>query len=200
MLTTVKEQQHEKRSVQMSLEKYLIEYCAPTLASLKTANMFSLIVTDEQEFMIQLDAVNRWLEEKGLLLAELCRRKNRALLYVCRRSHLQRDLEREDIRAFLTNYGYENMTVDTSLERLKNRFKESEDFPHEIGVFLGYPLEDVVGFIQNEGKNCKCSGIWKVYSDELEAKKLFARFLRCKDVYMRLWGQGRPIWNMTVMA
>lgn len=184
----------------MSLEKYLIEYCAPTLASLKTANMFSLIVEDEEEFGIQFEYVNQWLEKKGLMLTELRRRGNRALVYVCRRSHLQRDLERADICAFLEHYGYKNMTVEMALERLKSRFEESDDFPHEIGVFLGYPLEDVVGFIENEGKNCKCSGIWKVYSDESEAKKLFARFLRCKDVYMKLWGQGRPIWNMTVMA
>ncbi|MGN0159329.1 MAG: DUF3793 family protein [Brotaphodocola sp.] len=184
----------------MSLEKYLVEYCAPTLASLKTANLFSLAITDEQEFMIQLGCVNRWLSKKGLLLTELRRRGDRALIYVCRKSHLQRDLERAEIRTFLQNYGYTDLTLEAALERLRIRLAECENFPHEIGVFLGYPLEDVVGFIRNEGKNCKCSGIWKVYSDENEAKKLFALFLRCKDVYMKLWDQGRPIWSLTVMA
>lgn len=184
----------------MSLEKYLIEYCAPTLACLKTANMFSMTITDEEDFRTQFDSLNRWLEEKGLLLTQLRRRGDFALLYVCRKSHLQRDLEREDIKQFLMRYGYEHMDLEMALERLKIRLAQNEGFPHEIGVFLGYPLEDVIGFIQNEGKNCKCSGIWKVYSDESEAKKLFTRFLRCKDVYMKLWNQGRPIRNMTVMA
>lgn len=184
----------------MSLEKYLVEYCAPTLASLKTANMFSMTITDEEDFQTQLQNMNRWLEKKGLLLTELRRRGDFALLYVCRKSHLQRDLEREDIQAFLKYYGYEHANLETALKRLKMRLAESQDFPHEIGVFLGYPLEDVVGFIENGGKNCKCSGIWKVYSDESEARRLFAAFLQCKDVYMKLWNQGRPIWNMTVMA
>lgn len=25
-------------------------------------------------------------------------------------------------------------------------------FPHEMGVLLGYPTEDVLGFIENQGK------------------------------------------------
>ncbi len=184
----------------MSLEKYLIEYCAPTLASLKTANMFSLIVQDEQDLECQFKDVNAWLAEKGLLLTQLCRRGNRALLYVCRKSHLERDLKCPETCAFLAHYGYEDLSLEAVLERLKKRMAEDKDFPHEIGVFLGYPLDDVIGFIQNAGKNCKCSGIWKVYSDECEAKKLFALFLRCKDVYTQLWNQGRPIWQLTVAA
>lgn len=184
----------------MSLEKYLIEYCAPTLAGLKTANMFSMTITDEADFQMQAESINQWLAEKGLWLTELRRRGDFALLYVCRKSHLQRDLEQNDIKRFLNHYGYDRTDLDGAVERLKCRLAESESFPHEIGVFLGYPLEDVIGFIQNEGKNCKCSGIWKVYSDESEAKKLFTRFLRCKDVYMKLWNQGRPVRNMTVMA
>ena len=41
-------------------------------------------------------------------------------------------------------------------------------FPHEIGIFLGYPLADVAGFIRNKGRNCKCIGTWKVYGDAFE--------------------------------
>lgn len=186
----------------MSLEKYLIEYCSPTLASLKTANMFSLMVGDEQDSELQLELanVNQWLSEKGLFLTQLRRRGNRTLLYMGRKSHLERDLKRPETGDFLAGYGYENLALEAVFNQLKNRMEESEDFPHEIGVFLGYPLDDVIGFIENAGKNCKCSGIWKVYSDEQEAQRLFARFTRCRNVYTRLWNQGRPIWNLTVAA
>lgn len=182
------------------LEKYLIEYCAPTLASLKPANLFSFTVTDEQEYESQLERMNQWLQRKGLFLMELRRRGAKALVYICRRSQLQKVLQGADIREFLRHYGYQDMDLDASLERLKSRLAESEDFPHEIGVFLGYPLGDVIGFIQNGGKNCKCSGCWKVYCDECEAQKLFARFTRCRNVYTRLWNEGRSIWKLTVAA
>ena len=45
-------------------------------------------------------------------------------------------------------------------------------FPHEIGLFLGYPFEDVMGFIENKGENYLCSGCWKVYSCEQDARVL----------------------------
>ena len=48
------------------------------------------------------------------------------------------------------------------IERLQNR----EDFPHEIGLFLSYPPEDVQGFIDNRAHNYKRICAWKVYGDE----------------------------------
>lgn len=180
------------------LEKYLIEYCAPTLASLKPANLFSLNLPEEPKLQYQIDRVNGWLEKKGLMLIELRRCGDKALLYLCRTSQMQRELDHVDIRHFLAEYGYEDLDLEYALARLKKRLAESEEFPHEIGVFLGYPLGDVIGFIENEGRNCKCSGWWKVYCDECEAKRRFARFSRCRDIYTRLWSAGWPIWRLTV--
>ncbi len=182
------------------LEKYLIEHCAPTLASLKTASLFCIALKSEEELESQLKVWNGQLQEKGLFLLALRRRGEKALIYVCRSSHLQEDLQKPGVAAFLAEYGYQNTDVRYALERLKKRLGESESFPHEIGIFLGYPLGDVIGFIQNEGKNCKCSGCWKVYCDECEARRLFARFKKCREVYARLWNQGRSVWQLTVAA
>ena len=81
---------------------------------------------------------------------------------------------------------------------LKERLAESDRFPHEIGLFLGYPPKDVIAFIRNEGRNSKCTGCWKVYYDEKEAKQTFAKFKKCRDVYLRLWNQGRTVSQLTV--
>ena len=72
--------------------------------------------------------------------------------------------------------------------------------PHEIGVFLGYPLEDVLGFIENGGRNCLSCGCWKVYSNECAALEAFARFEKCKAVYQRLFASGCPLTRLTVAA
>lgn len=184
----------------MLLEKNLIEYCSPTLASLKTASLFNHPFASEEELEHQLAGLNSQLKGKGISLLELCRRENKALIYVCRKSHLQADLSRPEVGRFLKTYGYEQMEVEAALKRLKERLNQEGEFPHEIGVFLGYPLEDVVGFIQNRGKNCKCTGCWKVYADEYEAARLFARYRKCRTVYVRLWQDGRTVGQLTVAS
>ena len=86
------------------------------------------------------------------------------------------------------------------MDRLKSRIGENNEFPHEIGIFLDYPLGDVIGFILNEGRNFKCVGCWKVYCDECACQKTFAKYKKCRDVYVRLWQQGRSVLQLTVAA
>lgn len=182
------------------LERYLIRHCSPTLAALKTANLFSLFFSSEEELLQQLSAWNSCLEDKGVSLLLLCRRERSALIYVYRRQRLQEELSSPQTARFLAGCGYESTDVDEAILRLQRRLSEKKTFPHEIGVFLGYPLGDVIGFIRNEGKNCKCADCWKVYGDECEAKKTFAKFKRCIEVYVRLWKEGRSIRQLTVAA
>ena len=83
------------------------------------------------------------------------------------------------------------------LRRLFERLRTSEAFPHEIGLFLGYPPEDVEGFIAQ--RTCaKCVGCWKVYGDVERAQRLFARYAHCTDIYLRKFAQGRDIERLTV--
>lgn len=182
----------------MLLEQHLIEYCSPTLASLKTASLFNHSYTSEAELDEQLKLWNGRLKEKGICLLDLCRRGNKSLIYVYRRSHLEADLNQPGIWTFLKTYGYESVNVDEVVARMRRRVSGANEFPHEIGVFLGYPLGDVVGFIENQGKNFMCKGYWKVYCDEYEANKVFSRYKKCKTTYARLWEQGRTVWQLTV--
>lgn len=76
----------------------------------------------------------------------------------------------------------------------------SAEFPHEIGVFLGYPLGDVVGFIENRGKNFTCCGCWKSYGDPDAAQKHFDQLSKCTAVYLRLFHSGTPILRLAVAA
>jgi hypothetical protein len=72
-------------------------------------------------------------------------------------------------------------------------------FPHEIGVFLGYPLQDVKGFIENNGRNSKYTGLWKVYGDKAASIRMFEKYRKCFSVYSDLWRSGRrDIFQLTV--
>lgn len=180
------------------IEKYLIEHCSPTLASLKTANLFVMDEPDSRELMNQLWGWNRLLCAKGISLLLLRYRNGKALIYVCRKNRLNADLQKPGVAEFLAEFGYKEMTADATLSHLKERIAGSDGFPHEIGIFLGYPLGDVIGFIENAGQNSKCSGCWKVYCNECEAMRLFAQFKKCRSVYMRLWNQGASVLQLCV--
>ena len=40
---------------------------------------------------------------------------------------------------------------------------ESGEFPHEVGLFLSYPPEDVKGFIDHRANNFKCTEIGRAH-------------------------------------
>ena len=103
-------------------------------------------------------------------------------------------------KELLERYGYTDTSADGAIERLRMRLASGDGFPHEIGLFLGYPVEDVLGFIENAGQNCKCCGCWKVYCNECEAVRTFARYKKCRDIYKRLWQEGRSVLQLTVAA
>lgn len=180
------------------IEQYLIRHCSPTLANLKTANLFSVRYESLDKLGAYVEYWNGSLQEKGVTLTVLCANQGMALVYVYRKKKLQEDLGKPGVLSFMRHYGYDKADVDNALCTLKKRFVSCEQFPHEIGLFLGYPLGDVIGFIENAGKNSKCSGCWKVYCNECEALKLFAKFQKCKEVYERLFQNGCSIGQLTV--
>ncbi len=72
------------------------------------------------------------------------------------------------------------------------------EFPHEIGLFLSYPPEDVRGFIKNRRSGCKLVGTWKVYGDEENAKHKFDLYKKCTDTYRRQWADGKTLSELAV--
>ena len=182
------------------LDTYLIQYSAPTLASLKTASLFSYKFTSPQALKGEVSTWNEKLAPKGVNIRILRQGESRALIYVYRRAKLQADLNREENLRLLQDFGYKNGDINYALARLRQRLKKTEDFPHEIGLFLGYPLCDVVGFIKNKGKDFKCSGCWKVYGDPEETQALFSQYRRCRDCYLAMYQQGKTILQLTVAA
>ena len=125
-----------------SLELQIVSECAPTLAGIKTANLFNYKYSDKEAFILELDSANEELNKKGLYIKALRSSDTSALIYVYRRNLLFKDLNKDEVWNILTDYGYTIRNVDESIKRLEQRLGESVCFPHEIGLFLGYPAED----------------------------------------------------------
>ena len=182
------------------IDKFLISHCSPTLANLKTAGLFNYAFSTEDGLEQCLLAGNLLLNGKGVFLETLRVEDSQALILVYRKSKLKEDLQKNGVAEFLFTYGYQSNSVEACLRHIKHRLGLRKEFPHEIGVFLGYPLEDVAGFIKNGGQNCKCTGCWKVYGNECEAMRLFARYRKCRDIYQKLFTCGKSVLQLTVAA
>ena len=83
------------------LETYLVEQCAPTLASLKLGSMFALTVPAGEDMEQEVRQLNAAFERKGLYLTVLRRRGERATVYLCRVSQLASELAKPEVAQFL---------------------------------------------------------------------------------------------------
>lgn len=185
----------------MSLEDSLVEYCAPTLAGIKVASLYCFSPENSRQFARQMKLWREWFARRGLRLAILrgsCA-KNSFLLYLYRPQALARELERPEVREFLVSLGYDvSAGWDGLLDQLGQRLRACRDFPHEIGLFLGYPLEDVRGFIENQGKNYTYCGCWKSYGDPSKAHRCFSSYRACTATYKRRYAAGMGVERLTV--
>ena len=180
-------------------EELIVRQCSPTLAGLKTGSLFTCPYRSEAELAADIAALNRRLEPKGVRIRVLRLRK-RALLYLYRLSSLRRDFAADEVAALLRQYGYAAEDAETCVSQLSARLAGGGSFPHEIGLFLGYPAHDVRSFIENPNDGCKCVGAWKVYGDEAAARRRFAQFEKCTRIYQKKHAEGRSIERLTVSS
>lgn len=175
----------------------VIRFCAPTLAGLKVSNLFSTRFENIQKLNAQIAHYNKLLNFKGIYVEIMRIRDNVALILVYRKSKLREVLSEEVLQKFLSKHGYDDFDIEACFKILRAHLM-LEDFPHEIGVFLGYPLADIEAFIANKGLYHKCVGCWKVYTNEEDAKKTFAKFDKCTRIYCEKFRQGTEITQLAV--
>lgn len=178
-------------------DREVVTYCAPTLAGLKTASLFTTLCVSERETRSEICRMNRQLCDKGIRIIPLRCHKGRMLIYLYRPQMLQKDIKDENAVRLLKERGYRTDNTDVCVAQLAARVRKEAEFPHEIGLFLGYPPEDVEGFICHRDEDCKCVGCWRVYGDADKARKQFDRYDRCTDIYCRQISLGKTLQELT---
>lgn len=182
------------------LEEYLVQYCAPTLAGIKTASLFSYPNGSAEEICCQLSHYNQLLSPKGIRLKCMRSDCRKSLIYVYRPVLLANDLCHPKARAHLEKLGYTCKDPEESVIQLTEHLSSCKDFPHEIGFFLGYPVEDVIGFIRYGGRASKCSGCWQVYHNVEAARRRFEQLHKCTQIYCRCYRSGAAIHRLVVAS
>ena len=183
------------------IDQTLATYCSPTLAGIKPASLVSFDRSAYPDLPQQLTVYRKAFAPRGICFEIVCACRGRYLLMVYHKQALEEHLADRRVRYLLDRFGYPaGQPLKALLLELKRRIALSDGFPHEIGLFLGYPVEDVVGFIRHAGRDCKLSGYWKVYGDAEAASRLFDRLSRvCRAVTKRV-EQGETLLEVFAAA
>lgn len=176
-----------------TFDELIINHCAPALSGIKIANIFTYQYDSKKELEKEVSSYNDILSFKNIKVSIIKDNANKAIIYVYNEKELENYLLDDEIFEFLENYGYKSKNIHESIDFLKIRMQYAESFPHEIGIFLGYPLIDINGFINNYGKNSLYTGYWKVYHNKNEAIKIFDNYNKCRDFYISTFLNGKGI-------
>lgn len=173
-----------------SVEMQLVVQCAPLLAGLKISNL--LIIAEENQ-----EAFEGLMKDSDLSVYFLTRFNGKVVYLLFRYEELEALMTDGSIRSFFRREGYGDLSIHAVLRKFKKRYERHTlsggEFLHEMGLILGYPIEDVVGFIENEGNNCLYTGYWKVYNRLEEKKRIFISYEKATERIIKMISRGVPI-------
>lgn len=172
------------------LERLLATHCAPVFWVFCHKKASNLVAARRE----LLEALPEVLAGSSISWVKLCGCKKYCHILFYDRERLERYLKREEHQNFLGGHGYAGRTLEEQLTLLAERYesyqKHGSAFPHEIGLFLEYPLADIEGFIEHQGKDALESGYWKVYGDVEQARAAFRLYDELKAALTTMLAAG----------
>lgn len=135
---------------------------------------------------ISLKYINLKSTTKSDIILIYC--ENLLTTYLNKNSHLE----------FLFKLGYsKTFKLSIYLETLKDRYLKYK-CPHELGLFLGIPIEDVNDFMNCSSKNCLLCGYWKVYNNLDKAILTFKKYDMVREFAIRHILKGNLAHNLAI--
>ena len=150
-----------------------LNQCAPLICHLKPAQLISISSTQKSDFQTFL----KTYQLKHIILYQ---QKEFLISLIYNFKALTQLLQQEEIKDYLLKNGYSSCGFHKSISILKLRmlqyYRNKIDYPNEVGVFLGYTLDDVCAFQKYGGKAALYHGYWSVYSKVKEKKEIFNQY------------------------
>jgi len=158
---------------------HLVDLVGATLVGVKPAELLNISLTKGGTKFSHWEECKLCLSIK-IQLREIKKQNGSVQVFFYHSNSLDTALCNKANLKFLQRFGYPEQYslegyVDFLIERLR-----SSDFPHEIGIFLGYPLKDVLGYMGHSTlKLVKTKG-WKIYGNENMSNKRYQSFVRAR--------------------
>ena len=162
-------------------------------AVLKGKRISGMLFLNDKELAI----ISMKLHNTNISLIILCTCKKRHLVMVYRAKELEEHLRSKEVSDYLREFGYRRDDFISNLIRLHQRmngfYNKMKEFPHEVGVFLGYPICDIKGFLENKGERYLHSGYWKIYGNLEETRKKFLSYDEAREIAIDEFLSGREL-------
>lgn len=169
------------------VELQLALQCAPLITGLKISNLLTI----SPDAFSQVEKI---IEGSVLSMYPLLETEEKMAILLYRKERLEKYLKMPQVQKLLQEAGYESCLLENILpvfcERYETYAERGNPFPHELGLLLGYPPEDVEGFIRHRGRNSLCTGYWKVYADKENKQKLFEKYEYARENLIQLLHYG----------
>ena len=166
-----------------NVELQLALQCAPLITGLKVSNLLTI---SPKAF----PQVEKIIGGSVLSMYPLLETEEKMAILLYRKERLEKYLEMSQVQKLLQEAGYISRQLEDILpvfcKRYETYAERGKPFPHELGLLLGYPPEDVEGFIRHQGRNSLCTGYWKVYADKEGKKRLFEKYEYARENLIQL--------------
>ena len=110
-------------------EEYIVKNCAPTLAGLKTGNIYTCPMESRQALLEHVRQTNKRLRRKGVRMIPLRFSEKKALLYLFRPEKLRRDLAGSQAEELLRCQGYDTGSCEKCVRQLACRLRQKSSPP-----------------------------------------------------------------------
>ena len=182
-----------KRLASSSDDSVELRLIIQNAAVLKGKRISGMLFLNDKE----LARISMKLHNTNISLIILCTCKKRHLVMVYRAKELEEHLRSKEVSDYLREFGYRRDDFISNLIRLHQRmngfYNKMKEFPHEVGVFLGYPICDIKGFLENKGERYLHSGYWKIYGNLEETRKKFLSYDEAREIAIDEFLSGREL-------
>ncbi len=163
------------------IKNFLIYNTSLVIAKVKPAATITFKKCNRNLYNNWCSIGKAFIKSIGLDFIELRESDDSIVVLIYNHSLLEKYIGKEGNKEFLVGLGYsEDGTIVEYLNVLTNRYKEF-NCPHELGIFLGIPINDVKDFMNCNDKKCLLCGYWKVYNDCISAKRIFQYYDQVKE-------------------
>jgi hypothetical protein len=172
------------------IENFLVYNSSLVIAGVKPAVTVTMKKNNKKLYNSWKIYGQSLLENINLKFVELRESDSSIIVMIYDEHILEKELNTKSHIEFLINLGYASkLEINEYVNTLKSRY-EKYHCPHELGLFLGIPFEDVKDFMECTTKKCLLCGYWKVYNDSRKAITIFNKYDKVKEYTIRNMLEG----------
>lgn len=163
------------------IEKFLIYNASLVISGVKPSATVTLKKGNNNLYDKWIKYGISFLKSINIEFVELRESQDALIILVYDKEELENYIFNKSNKQFLVQLGYEEENnIESYINKLKERYEKFK-CPHELGVFLGFPLEDVKDFMECTNKKCLVCGYWMVYNNFNNAKEIFNKYDKVKE-------------------